>query len=114
MVSEIFDYFYVVSSKNYLIDQQPIEEVLREKSVYYSLNNKARDFWILPFPNNKIKLNILKQINNENCSLEEKLLKIKNIRNNEFITIISTNSKFINWLKLRFTNVLKGKYSFKV
>lgn len=107
------DYYYVVSSKKYLLYQQPIEEVLREKSVYYSLNKKERDFWILISTTAPINLNILKQIEQERITFSEKLKKIQNIQKDQFVTIVSTNPKFINWLKLRFTNVLKGKYAIK-
>jgi len=104
------NYCYVVSSKKYLLYQQPIEEVLREKSVYYSLNKKERDFWILMSTTAPINVTILKQIEHERMTFQEKLKKIQNIQKDQFVTIVSTNPKFINWLKLRFTNVLKGNY----
>lgn len=89
-------YYFVVASKQFLVADEPLEEVLRERIQYYCRTKKRIDFWLLPTP---------------------KFLQAENFKNlkNKFpqdcLAIVSTNKIFITWLKLRLNNVFVGEFS---
>lgn len=89
-------YYFVLASRQFLISQEPLEEVLRERIQYYCRTKKRIDFWLLPSP---------KFLQAENF----KYLKNKFPQN--CIAIASTNKIFISWLKLRLNNVFVGEFS---
>ena len=41
-------YYFILATKEFLFEIEPVEEVLRERAHYYSSRNKQVDFWILP------------------------------------------------------------------
>jgi len=91
-----------MSQQDFLYNQV-IEELLREKSNYYISQKKDRDFWILTSPeiikdekiNSKIK-------NSAFYKKNKKLINLDENSNQEFYTaLVSTNSEFIDWFKLR-------------
>ena len=43
-------YYFILATKEFLFEIEPVEEVLRERAHYYSSRNKQVDFWILPSP----------------------------------------------------------------
>ena len=43
-------YHYIVMSQKALLENQVIEEILRERATYYSLTKKNNDFWLLISP----------------------------------------------------------------
>jgi hypothetical protein len=88
------DYFYLLTSKNFIFEKEPIEEIFRERINYYSSYNRTVDFWIL---------NSIETLKNKFFSKE--LKGVKNLEN--YVFIISTNQNFIDWLHLRFRNSLK-------
>lgn len=89
-------YYFVLASRQFLISQEPLEEVLRERIQYYCRTKKRIDFWLLPNP---------QFLQSENF----KYLKNKFPQN--CIAITSTNKIFISWLKLRLNNVFVGEFS---
>jgi hypothetical protein len=89
---EPITYYFIVGSRQFLINEEPLEEVLRERIQYYSRTKKRIDFWLVP---EATFLNTM--------SLKEKLPK-------NVLAIVSTNKIFITWLKLRLNNVLLGKF----
>lgn len=88
-------YYFALASQNFLLVQEPLEEVFRERVNYYQSNNKAIDFWLLPNP-----------------SFLEKpeMTSFKDLVPNDAVAIISTNPVFINWLKLRIGYVCVGQF----
>nr|NP_053814.1 hypothetical protein PopuCp019 [Porphyra purpurea]P51204.1 RecName: Full=Uncharacterized protein ycf54; AltName: Full=ORF108 [Porphyra purpurea]AAC08090.1 ORF108 [Porphyra purpurea] len=88
-------YYFALASQNFLLSEEPLEEVFRERINYYQSNNKEIDFWLIPNP---------KFLN------KPAMIKFKNLVPNEAIAIISTNSIFINWLKLRIGYVCIGQF----
>lgn len=92
-------YYFILATKEFLFEIEPVEEVLRERAHYYSSKNKQVDFWLLPSPKfltsywNKISPLI------NNTSVEE------------LVTVISTDADFIYWLKLRYQNVICGSFN---
>nr|AIA21234.1 hypothetical protein [Pyropia kanakaensis] len=88
-------YYFALASQNFLLVQEPLEEVFRERVNYYQLNNKAIDFWLAPNP-----------------SFLEKpeMISFKTLVPNDAVAIISTNPVFINWLKLRIGYICIGQF----
>lgn len=88
-------YYFILASKQFLINEEPLEEVLRERIQYYSRTKKRIDFWLLPNP--KFLYEIFPD-------LTQKLAK-------NSLAIISSNKIFITWLKLRLNNVFLGEFT---
>jgi hypothetical protein len=88
-------YYFILASKEFLVDEEPMEEVLRERIQYYRREKKKIDFWLLPNPD-FLRANIYAYSENE---FPKKSL-----------AIISTNKIFITWLKLRLQNVFVGEF----
>nr|YP_009370219.1 conserved hypothetical plastid protein [Bulboplastis apyrenoidosa]ARO90708.1 conserved hypothetical plastid protein [Bulboplastis apyrenoidosa] len=85
-------YYFILASKKFLLEEEPIEEMLRERTNFYLNHNIEPDFWIV---------NDASQIiaNDNNIP--------RNIPSS--IAIVSTNKTFIDWIKLRITHVYSGK-----
>ena len=64
---------------------EALEEILRERANFYTINKKDADFWILMNPES---IDSLESTRNQSSV-------------NDYITLISTSSTFIAWLKLR-------------
>lgn len=89
-------YYFIVASKQFLITEEPLEEVLRERIQFFRRKGKRIDFWLLPNPK----------------FLEaERFNQIKSKLPKESLAIVSTNRIFICWLKLRLHNVIIGTFS---
>ena len=91
-------YYFILATKEFLFEIEPVEEVLRERAHYYSSRNKQVDFWILPSPE------FLNAYANELKELT------KNNSNENLVAIVSTDVDFIYWLKLRYQNVISGNF----
>ena len=90
-------YYYVIGSKQFLLTEEPLEEVLRERLQHYYRTNKGIDFWLLPSPEFL------------NC---DDMVEIKKNCPKSCLAIVSTNKVFITWLKLRLNNVISGEIKF--
>lgn len=89
-------YYFVVASQQFLVTEEPLEEVLRERIQYYCRTKKRIDFWLLPTPT---------FLQSENFE------PFKNKFPLDCLAIVSTNKIFITWLKLRLNNVFLGEFS---
>jgi len=88
-------YYYVLASKKFLLEEEPLEEVLRERTRDYHEKEKEIDFWLVSQP----------------AFLEASdLANIKEKCPQPAAAIISTNRQFINWLKLRLEFVITGQF----
>jgi hypothetical protein len=88
-------YYYVLASQSFLIEEEPIEEVLRERTRNYHEQEKEIDFWLVKQP----------------AFLEApEMLEIKSQCPQPSAAIVSTSSQFITWLKLRLEYVLTGQF----
>ena len=88
-------YHYVLASKKFLLEEEPLEEVLRERTRDYHEKEKEIDFWLVSQP----------------AFLEApELADIKKKCPQPAAAIISTNLQFITWLKLRLEFVITGKF----
>jgi hypothetical protein len=88
-------YYYVVASQKFLLEEEPLDEVLRERTRYYQEQGKPIDFFLVKQP----------------AFLEApELSSVKATCPQPAAAIISTNSQFITWLKLRLEYVLTGQF----
>ncbi|NDJ23946.1 DUF2488 family protein [Nostoc sp. B(2019)] len=88
-------YYYVLASQRFLLQEEPIEEVLKERTRYYHEQEKQIDFWLVQQP----------------AFLEApQFAEIKAKCPQPAVAIISTNSQFITWLKLRLEYVITGEF----
>ncbi|MFO0172593.1 MAG: MgPME-cyclase complex family protein [Aphanizomenon sp.] len=89
-------YYYVLASQHFLMEEEPIEEVLKERTRNYHEQEKEIDFWLVKQP----------------AFLEAPDMKdIKNKCPQPAAAIISTNAQFITWLRLRLEYVITGEFS---
>jgi Protein of unknown function (DUF2488) len=96
MVKDLIKYYFIVASTQFLVIEEPLEEVLRERIQFFRRKGRRIDFWLLPKP----------------LFLEAEMFKkLKTDLPNDSLAIISTNKVFISWLKLRLQNVVIGTFS---
>ncbi|XGV96740.1 MAG: MgPME-cyclase complex family protein [Leptolyngbya sp. BL-A-14] len=88
-------YYYVLASQRFLTQEEPIDEVLKERTRHYHEQEKEIDFWLV----------------NEPAFLNApELAAIKAKCPQPASAIISTNPQFITWLKLRLEFVITGEF----
>ena len=88
-------YFFVAASAKFLTFEEPLDEILKERERNYKENNKEKDFWLLKNPS------FLKT--NQFYDLTEKIPSTP-------AAVISTDKKFITFLKLRLEFVAVGDF----
>jgi hypothetical protein len=89
-------YYYLLASKKFLLEEEPLAEVLEERTRNYAEQNKEIDFWLVQQPA---------------FVQAPELAEVKAKLPPESVAIISTNSVFITWLKLRLEFVLTGEFN---
>ncbi len=88
-------YFFVAASEKFLTVEEPLAEILRERQRNYKENNKEIDFWLLKKPSflqTKQFINLTAKIPAPPAA------------------VLSTDKKFITFLKLRLEFVAVGKF----
>ena len=88
-------YFFVAASEKFLTVEEPLEEILKERTRNYKENNKEIDFWLLKNPS---------------FLRSSKLLDLSAKIPNNPAAVISTDKKFITFLKLRLEFVAVGEF----
>lgn len=92
---ESIRYYFLVASKDFLLYQEPVEEILRERIRHYKAIKKNIDFF---FTTNLEFLNL------------SDLQDVKKNLITPSAAIVSRNPKFIDWLKLRIHYGVKGSF----
>lgn len=88
-------YYYVLASQKFLTEDEPIDEIFKERTRNYQENEKEIDFWLVKQP----------------AFLEApELAAIKAQCPQPAAAIVSTNKQFITWLKLRLEYVITGEF----
>lgn len=88
-------YHYVLASQKFLLEDEPFPEVLKERYRHYQDRNLEIDFWPIKSP----------------AFLEApELASVKAQCPQPAMAIVSTNKKFITWLKLRLEYVIIGEF----
>ena len=88
-------YFFVAASEKFLTVEEPLEEILKERERNYKENNKEIDFWLLKNPS------FLQT--NQFADLSAKIPYPP-------AALLSTDKKFITFLKLRLEFVAVGEF----
>jgi hypothetical protein len=88
-------YYYAIGSEKFLIEEEPLEEVLKERRRYYQEQEQEVDFWLVKHP----------------AFLEApELASVKAKCPQPAVALVSTNKSFITWLKLRLEYVATGEF----
>jgi hypothetical protein len=88
-------YYYAVGSEKFLLEEEPLDEVLKERRRYYQEQEQAVDFWLVKHP----------------AFLEApELAPVKAQCPQPAVALVSTNKSFITWLKLRLEYVATGEF----
>ena len=88
-------YYFVAASEKFLTVEEPLEEILKERERNYKENNKEIDFWLLKNP-------FFLQTN-QFADLTAKIPSPP-------AAVLSTDKKFITFLKLRLEFVAVGEF----
>jgi len=88
-------YHFVAASERFLCEEEPLEEVLRERVRHYGETGKAIDFWLVRQPAFL-----------EAAELAAQVAAVPR----PAAAVISTDEKFITFLKLRLEFVLQGRF----
>ena len=88
-------YFFVAASQKFLTVEEPIEEILKERMRNYKENNKEIDFWLLKNPSFL-----------QTSQFSDLTAKIPSPP----AAVLSTDKKFITFLKLRLEFVAVGEF----
>ena len=89
----MYNYYFAIASKDFFLYQEPIEEVLRERTQYYQSLNKEIDFWFTLEPN------FISLLDNKSW-----------YTSHSAAAIVSLDKDFIKWLKLRIGFVYIGSF----
>ena len=88
-------YYYALASQHFLLEEEPLPEVLKERHRYYQEQEKEIDFWLVKQP----------------AFLEApELATIKAQCPQPAAAVISTDKVFITWLKLRLEYIATGEF----
>jgi len=85
-------YYYVLASRDFLLHQEAVEEILRERSQYYLAKSLKKGYALLDAEDFK-------------DYLPTHLAPL-----NQFMLIVSTDATWIDWLKLRLQYVYKSYF----
>ena len=92
-------------SQKDLLQNQVIEEILREKSSYYISQNKTPDYWILISPNFIKEKNLDIKIKSTRFFENQQNKIVFNSNQNRgiefYASLVSLDKEFMNWIKLR-------------
>jgi Protein of unknown function (DUF2488) len=89
-------YHYILASESFLLEEEPLAEVLKERTRNYHEQEKEIDFWLIKQP----------------AFLEApELATAKTKCPQPAVAVVSTNAQFITWLKLRLEYVLVGEFA---
>lgn len=88
-------YHYVLASQKFLLEEEPLEEVIKERQRNYKEQEKEIDFWVVKEPA---------------FLAAPEMAEIKAKCPKPSVAIISTNPQFITWLKLRLEYVIVGEF----
>lgn len=88
-------YYFLAASQRFLLEEEPLDEVLKERTRNYQEHEREIDFWMIKQP----------------AFLEApELAAIKAKCPQPAAAIVSTNPQFITWLKLRLEFVATGSF----
>lgn len=101
--NKVINYHFVIGSSKFLLRNEPLEEMLRERAQFLKREKKPITFWLVKSPKflKSIELNSIKSELSQAGLLDV-----------ELTAIVSLDKSFVTWLKLRLQNV--GQSSFRL
>ena len=88
-------YYYILASQKFLLEEEPLDESLKERTRFYSEQGKEIDFWLVLQP----------------AFLEApEMATVKARCPQPCAAVISTKPQIITWLKLRLEYVIRGEF----
>ena len=88
-------YYYVAASQKFLFEEEPFEEVIKERIRNYQERNKEIDFWLIKQP----------------AFLEApEMAEIRAKIPQPSAAVVTTSKQFATWLKLRLEYVVTGEF----
>lgn len=88
-------YHYIAASRHFLLEEEPLHEVIEERIRNYHEQEKEIDFWLIEQP----------------AFLQApELAAIRDRIPQPAAAIVSTDPQFITWLKLRLEYVASGQF----
>lgn len=94
-------YHFVIGSSKFLLKNEPLEEMLRERAQFLRREKKPITFWVIKSP----KFLKSPQLNDLRSKIGE-----AGLSEVELTAIISVDQTFTTWLKLRLQNVGWGDF----
>lgn len=94
-------YYYLASSQTRFLQEEVLEEILRERANYYISKKKPLDFWLTISPRFLQEKRINEKIKKTRYYSQEIPSITWKERYDFFAVVISTNKEFIKWLELR-------------
>nr|ARW64892.1 hypothetical protein [Polysiphonia sertularioides] len=91
----MYNYYFAIATKSFLLNQEPIEEILRERVNFYKNSGREIDFWFVLDP--------------EFPHLIDKVNNLEKVRK-PLAAIVSLDQEFIKWLKLRVVFIKVGNF----
>jgi len=88
-------YYFVAASEAFLIEEEPLDEVLRERVRNYGEQGKTIDFWLVKRP--------------AFLAAPELATHVASVPR-PAAAVVSTDEKFITFLKLRLEFVVQGRF----
>jgi len=88
-------YYSLILLQKDLLENQVFEEILRERSTYFFQQKKPRNFWLVLSPKIFSQSSLVKKFQ------ETQFFQTNNLEKNFFLSIVSSDKDFINWLGLR-------------
>lgn len=94
-------YYYLVMSQIDMLENQVLEEILRERAAYYYSKNRTIDFWVSISPSFLDDYILNKKIKETNFYTQQNKNIYSGFKKEFYSCIISTDKEFITWLQLR-------------
>lgn len=94
-------YYYIIMSQIDMLQNQVLEEILREKANYYFSKDKSLDFWVAISPKFLNESNLKEDIKLSNFYKQHSLEILSKNKDEFYSALISLDKDFINWIKLR-------------
>jgi hypothetical protein len=91
-------------SQKQMLQNQVLEEILRERANYYFSKKRTLDFWMCISPDFLKRLSILKKLKLTNFYIQQQkeiLYTSQEKEYNFYSVLISSDKEFIKWIKLR-------------
>jgi hypothetical protein len=100
------NYHYIVMSQKDLLQNQVIEEILREKASYYNSRKKNPDYWIVISPFFLKEQNLFAKIKETKFYYQQKEKICSSTFSQStplefYAALVSTDEEFMKWVKLR-------------